>query len=172
MSDLRAIIDTLPRAALIVTDLGQVVHANEPAKGLLAERPSWLEVFAEEGPDAAAAREYLSITPIEVGPRKLWIVVPEQRERRADAPLEKKRRTSGENDPLDALPPSLREVADQVVLGLTDKEIAEKTGRPYATVRTYVSKTFKKLGVHSREELIVLALNGGGRGKGSTGRPK
>jgi len=52
------------------------------------------------------------------------------------------------------LPPSLREVADALTLGLSDKEIAARLGKPLATVRTYARRVYVRLGVSSRRELM------------------
>jgi DNA-binding NarL/FixJ family response regulator len=52
-----------------------------------------------------------------------------------------------------ALPPKLAAVADGVTRGLTDKQIADELGAPLATVRTYVQRVYRRLGVHSRIEL-------------------
>jgi len=56
-----------------------------------------------------------------------------------------------------ALPPSLRQIAELLAEGLSDKEIAERTGRPLDTVRTYVRRVFRKLGVTSRREVMLAS---------------
>jgi len=60
-------------------------------------------------------------------------------------------------DPLETLPPSLSRIARRLAQGLTDKEIAQRTGQPLSTVRTYVRRTFARLGVSSRREIMMLA---------------
>jgi hypothetical protein len=58
--------------------------------------------------------------------------------------------------PSPRLPRSLACVADAIVKGLSDLEIAEHLGMPYATVRTYIRRIYARLGVHSRVELARL----------------
>lgn len=55
------------------------------------------------------------------------------------------RRTLAEN-----LPPSLCEVAELIAEGLADKEIAERTGRPLSTIRTYVARLYERTHLRSR----------------------
>jgi len=58
------------------------------------------------------------------------------------------------NERLDPLSPALREIAELLAEGSSDKEIAARTGRPLATVRTYVRRVFAALDIHSRRELM------------------
>lgn len=53
------------------------------------------------------------------------------------------------------LPPALRAVAEALALGLSDKEIAEQLDKPLATVRTYVTRVFRRLNVSNRRELVA-----------------
>ncbi len=53
----------------------------------------------------------------------------------------------------EGLPPSLRAVAELVAAGLGDKEIAAELSVPLATVRTYVARCYRRLGLRSRVEL-------------------
>jgi DNA-binding NarL/FixJ family response regulator len=55
-----------------------------------------------------------------------------------------------------ALPPSLGRVASKVAGGLTNKEIADELDLPLATVRTYVSRIYQRLGVRNRVELALV----------------
>ncbi len=57
---------------------------------------------------------------------------------------------------LAALTPREREVVDLVVEGLLDKEIAERLGISYTTVRTHLDRAFQKLGVSNRSRLARL----------------
>ncbi|WP_092528512.1 response regulator [Amycolatopsis arida] len=61
------------------------------------------------------------------------------------------------NTAFDALTDREREVADLVVAGLSNEEIAERLVVSPATVKTHVSRTLTKLGVRDRVQLIVLA---------------
>lgn len=58
--------------------------------------------------------------------------------------------------PSDALSPRELEVARMICQGLTDKEIARRLSVEFSTVRTYLKRTFVKLGVHRRGELAAV----------------
>jgi DNA-binding NarL/FixJ family response regulator len=58
--------------------------------------------------------------------------------------------------PSDALSPRELEVARMICQGLTDKEIARRLSVKFSTVRTYLKRTFVKLGVHRRGELAAV----------------
>ncbi|HRI68950.1 MAG TPA: helix-turn-helix transcriptional regulator [Polyangium sp.] len=54
------------------------------------------------------------------------------------------------------LTPAEHEISKLLVdTGYSLKEIAAHRGRSYDTVRTQVERIYKKLGVHSRPELVV-----------------
>jgi len=57
-------------------------------------------------------------------------------------------------DPLAGLPPFLRRTGDHLVGGASDKEIAVALAMPLATVRTYVTRIYARLGVRSRRDLM------------------
>jgi DNA-binding CsgD family transcriptional regulator len=52
----------------------------------------------------------------------------------------------------------LAEIASLAAMGLSDKEIADRVGRPLPTVRTYVSRILRRVGVRRRTELVLLAI--------------
>jgi DNA-binding NarL/FixJ family response regulator len=54
------------------------------------------------------------------------------------------------------LPPSLARVADHVVRGASDKEIATELGASISTIRTYVRRIYERLGVRSRVQLAKV----------------
>jgi DNA-binding CsgD family transcriptional regulator len=56
------------------------------------------------------------------------------------------------------LPPALARVADAIARGWSDKEMAANWDVPLSTVRTYVHRTYQRLGVHGRVELARLWL--------------
>jgi DNA-binding NarL/FixJ family response regulator len=56
------------------------------------------------------------------------------------------------------LSPSLHRVADGICRGLADKEIAVELDLSLLTVRTYVHRIFRRLGVTSRTQLMGLAI--------------
>jgi DNA-binding NarL/FixJ family response regulator len=53
-----------------------------------------------------------------------------------------------------ALPPRLAKIASLVIDGLTDKQIAQRVGLTFSTVRTYVRQIYRRMGVHSRVGLV------------------
>ncbi len=61
--------------------------------------------------------------------------------------------------PLENLTPVQREVFDLVVAGCDEHMIAGRTSRSFHTVHHHVQAIFRKLGVHSRTELLALVLN-------------
>ncbi|MBX7501854.1 response regulator transcription factor [Qipengyuania sp. YG27] len=59
-------------------------------------------------------------------------------------------------DPLGSLTRRERQVADQVSLGLRNREIAETLAMSEGTVKVYLYSTYQKLGVKTRTELALL----------------
>jgi DNA-directed RNA polymerase specialized sigma24 family protein len=55
----------------------------------------------------------------------------------------------------EALPPALRRVSELLAVGASDKEIAAQLELPLTTARTYVFRVLRRLGVHSRRELMT-----------------
>ena len=53
-----------------------------------------------------------------------------------------------------ALPPRLAKIAALVIDGLTDKQISQRVGLTFSTVRTYVRQIYRRMGVHSRVGLV------------------
>lgn len=60
------------------------------------------------------------------------------------------------NDAFGRLTPREREVVALVAEGLLDKEIAQRLGISYTTVRTHLDRCFQKLGVSNRSRLVRL----------------
>ena len=61
-------------------------------------------------------------------------------------------------DPMANLADREREVLDLLAQGLMYKEIADKLGIGFETVRTYVRRIYEKLQVRSRTEAVAKAL--------------
>jgi len=57
-------------------------------------------------------------------------------------------------DVVTRLPPRLARIAKMVISGSTDKQIASHTGLSFSTVRTYVRQIYRRIGVHTRVELV------------------
>jgi len=62
--------------------------------------------------------------------------------------------TSDTSSPIPALPPRLAKIAALVIDGLTDKQISQRVGLTFSTVRTYVRQIYRRMGVHSRVGLV------------------
>ena len=56
---------------------------------------------------------------------------------------------------LDGLPPRMAELARQLCAGASEKQIAAALGLSYQSVRTYVKRLYRRLGVRSRAELFA-----------------
>jgi DNA-binding NarL/FixJ family response regulator len=54
-----------------------------------------------------------------------------------------------------ALSPAELEIAEMLREGLSDREIAQRRGRPRSTITKQVASVFRKLGVQSRRELAA-----------------
>lgn len=57
------------------------------------------------------------------------------------------------------LTPREREVLEHLVDGASSRHIAESLGIAYSTARTHVQNLITKLGVHSKLEVVALAIN-------------
>lgn len=62
--------------------------------------------------------------------------------------------------PAPALPPRLTKIAALVIDGMTDKQIAQRVGLTFSTVRTYVRQIYRRMGVHSRVGLVHASRRG------------
>lgn len=74
---------------------------------------------------------------------------------RADA-VTAKPASAGPDDAFSRLTRREREVVELVVEGLLDKEIAQRLGISYTTVRTHLDRSFQKLGVSNRSRLARI----------------
>ncbi|MEX3952337.1 LuxR C-terminal-related transcriptional regulator [Paraburkholderia sp. EG287B] len=63
---------------------------------------------------------------------------------------------TADNEAINRLTRRERDVVALVVEGLLDKEIAERLGISYTTVRTHLDRSFQKLGVSNRSRLARL----------------
>lgn len=75
---------------------------------------------------------------------------------RAHAPVDSDEASAGESAAFSRLTRRERDVVALVVEGLLDKEIAERLGISYTTVRTHLDRSFQKLGVSNRSRLARL----------------
>ncbi len=137
---LAIVLDAFDEPAYLVSPLGHVVHRNRAA-ARHGRAPSWIHACLRstfEGAPFALGHAHR----LDLEGREVWLVIS---------------RTVGrprQGLDLAVLPPALRPVAELLALGLSDKEIAAALDRPLPSVRSYVQRTFAKLGVQSRQELM------------------
>lgn len=60
----------------------------------------------------------------------------------------------------DSLSPRERDILDMLAQGFMYKEIADKLGTSYATVRTHIERIYGKLHVNSRSQGVAKSING------------
>lgn len=135
--------------AWLVAESGAVLYGNREARRQRTV-PPWLRRI----PRADHRRLSVRVAKLQLDGRPVWLAV----DRRRRGPDESKAES------WNALPPSLREVAQLLARGLTDKEISSCTGLTLATTRTYVTRVFQRLGVHDRRELMAHAARSHGPG--------
>lgn len=128
--DVLALIDVLPQPVFLVDERGALLHANLRARTLWPARPTWLR-----GAPTRISPGLAHVVRAPLRDLRAWLVLP-SRDDAAGLRL--------------ALPGALVSTADALARGLTDKEIAEATLRPFATVRTYVERLYRHLGVQHR----------------------
>jgi len=121
------------RPALLTDAGGQILHINDHAEALLAGGSPSAERLAEW------AHHRLEL---KTDDGTFFLLVPERSEEYSAGP----RRIQ--------LPPRLAKIARLVISGCTDKQIASHTNLSFSTVRTYVRQIYRRLGVHSRVELV------------------
>jgi DNA-binding CsgD family transcriptional regulator len=62
------------------------------------------------------------------------------------------------NLPVESLTPAQRQVFDLIVAGCDELAAAEKLNRSFHTIHLHVQAIFRKLGVHSKAELLALVI--------------
>lgn len=113
----------------VVAGSGAVAWANAAAR--TTRPPCWIHHVH----DRALVPADVRLRPLESGGARYWIVI-------------------GPGPPAVSLPPRLARVAEQMVRGLADKDIASATGLSVASVRTYVTAIYRRTGARNR---VVLA---------------
>jgi hypothetical protein len=127
------------RASYLVHDDGRVIFANARARELRCDHATLA--------GAVRAGSMRSVRLALRGETIHLVVLDPQR----PPP-----RAASKPGVLSALPTSLRGVAEGLVRGLSDKEIALELELPLVTIRTYTSRVFSRLGVSSRREVMLL----------------
>ncbi len=119
---------------------GTIVCMNAAAGRLLDQR---------NGPDSSSISvdEWERKAELRADGQTFYLIIPE-------LPNDQQAR------PETPLPPRLAKIARLVVSGCTDKQIASRTGLSFSTVRTYVRQIYRRVGVHSRVELVHATSRG------------
>ncbi|MCO4746432.1 MAG: response regulator transcription factor [Proteobacteria bacterium] len=138
-------IDMFEEPAFLVARGGAMVYANGAARKTYDGAPAWLPAAVANS--ESVVTQLCRVQRVEGVGGSLYLVVPFA-ELQPAVPADP--RASIE------LPPSLDSIARLLAQGLTDKEIAQRSERSLATVRTYVTRIYRKVGVNSRGEFIRL----------------
>jgi len=145
------IADAIDAPAFIATTSGIVVHANRKAVAAYPEYPNWMKACCSEKPGSKRPR-WVKRVPIRLGEMSFWLLLPE------------KLVTDPKRAPLTPwarrwnLQPGHARVAALLMQGLSDKQIADRLGLEFSTVRACVKELFVLARVHSRQELASAAL--------------
>ncbi|HEY0133584.1 MAG TPA: LuxR C-terminal-related transcriptional regulator [Nannocystis sp.] len=125
------------RPAVVSTEQGTIVCMNAAAMRSIDRKPG-----DEDDGIPADPKEWPRRASIQAEGQTFYLSVPNQALDTA----------SGAPEP--QLPPRLAKIARLVISGCTDKQIATRTGLSFSTVRTYVRQIYRRIGVHSRVELV------------------
>jgi len=142
------VMDAFSEAAFLVDDQGKFVFANHAARREFPSLPAWLpEVVSLDNRELQQLCRTTRVTQESASGRSVYLVVP-CRELVPPSTPDPRQQVQ--------LPPSLARIGRLLAHGKSDKEIANEAGLPLATVRTYVTRIFRRVGVHSRGEFIRL----------------
>ena len=126
------------RPAVVTTEQGAVVCMNAAAMRNIDRKPG-----EESDGTPSDPKDWPRRAAIQADGQTYYLSVPNQA---LDA--------GTPNTPEPQLPPRLAKIARLVISGCTDKQIASRTGLSFSTVRTYVRQIYRRIGVHSRVELV------------------
>ena len=133
-------LDALEAPVLLVAGSGTVLHASPSAR---ARHDPLIREALAHGPGRLVGERALRalgrVVPMPMFGRTTWLV--QLRKDPGALPL--------------PLSPALRQVANAAIGGATNERIADDLGLTDATVRTYLDRAYRALGVHSRAELIA-----------------
>lgn len=125
------------RPAVVTNDQGAIVCMNAAAMRSIDRKPG-----EESDGTPTDPKEWPRRATLQGDGQVLYLSVPDQA------------LSAGSNTPEPQLPPRLAKIARLVISGCTDKQIANRTGLSFSTVRTYVRQIYRRIGVHSRVELV------------------
>jgi len=142
------VIDMFEEPAFLVSLSGELIFANHAAKRVFPTAPSWLAQAVATSDEFTS--QLCRVARLERDEESIYLVIP---------CVESHPPTQFSNRQIVKLAPSLKRIASLLAQGFSDKEIAAATDLTLATVRTYVSRVFKHVGVHSRGEYMKLHHN-------------
>ncbi len=125
------------RPAIVSTEQGAVVCMNAAAMRSIDRKPG-----EESEGIPADPKDWPRRAAIQADGQTFYLAVPNQS------------LDTATSSPEPQLPPRLAKIARLVISGCTDKQIATRTGLSFSTVRTYVRQIYRRIGVHSRVELV------------------
>lgn len=140
---LRTALDVFEQPAFLCSADGEIRYANQAARRRWQRPPPWLAQVGHDGRAGERAGDGREPRRIPLADDLELVVLPA---------------AAGGADRLGALPPSLARVAELVAAGLTDQEIADRMGLTHKTVRTYVSRIYRRLGVSNRVMLTRMLV--------------
>jgi hypothetical protein len=152
-TSLGRILDAIDEPAFIVSTQGCVLFANSTARLAGGQPPTWLAQLASAKEPEAHFGGLGRVCRLELEGRTIYVVFPKPATSNDEADRRMKQF-------LGELPPSLATVAELLLRGMSDREIAEHSHLTYRTVRTYVTRLFRRVGVTSREELMAKTFLG------------
>lgn len=140
-----AVMDMFEESAFLVASSGEVVFSNRAAKRQFGDAPEWLaQSVSLSNPTVS---QLCRISRLGADPVPLYLVIPCED---LLPPAEDVARRDI------SLPPSLKRIATLLAHGYSDKEIAQRSDVSLSTVRTYVTRIFQRMEVHSRGEFIRI----------------
>ncbi len=149
-SSLLKVIGAFREPAFLVVEGGIVVFANDSAREVYDSPPEWL-ASVPNATRSASVRRIATSCRIDLRDRKMWLVLPK-------TPRVLSELDGSRPGILKALPPSLERVARLIILGFSDKEIAECTNLTVSSVRTYTGRIYRRLRINGRQELMATVL--------------
>lgn len=135
-----SLVDVFDEPVYVLRQDASIVHANPAAKRRFTSTPSWLNAAAS---DPKLLGDQGAMTRVTLDGQSFVVIVV--RARRSDERSKAAR----------ALPSYLRPVGERLARGMSDKEIACELELSISTVRTYVTRCYRHLGVRGRRELML-----------------
>jgi len=154
----KALLANVPDVALILVDVGPADRNDLADLTDLKSHSDATPIVAFVPPsgqcnDRTIAAGATAILPrAATGPDVLRVLRGALEDGGGDVPLE-----APQQNPLESLSPAQRRILDGLLRGLRNKQIAFEMGITEKTVKAYTTAMYRKLGVSSRTQAIILA---------------